>query len=49
MKHRGVEIDPDRLRRELRLRGDNAATLIATTLTTSHRKKPVAFLAERLS
>jgi hypothetical protein len=28
IKKRGLDIDPDRLRRELRLRGDNAATLL---------------------
>lgn len=44
IKHRGVSLDPDRLRRELRLRGQQSATLIAFP----QEGKPVAVVAQRL-
>ena len=44
IKKRGVEIDPEKLRRDLKLRGTNAATLLITNLT----QKPAAILAHRL-
>lgn len=43
IKKRGADVDPDRLRRRLRLQGDGAATLIATRVDGRHR----AILAER--
>lgn len=32
IKHRGLELDPEKLRKELKLRGDNEATLLLTML-----------------
>ncbi|GAA2171458.1 50S ribosomal protein L11 methyltransferase [Agrococcus versicolor] len=43
IKKRGADVDPDRLRRRLRLQGDRSATLVATRLGGRHR----AILAER--
>ncbi|QCR20031.1 class I SAM-dependent methyltransferase [Agrococcus sp. SGAir0287] len=43
VKKRGADVDPDRLRRRLRLAGDGAATLLATRVDGRHR----AILAER--
>lgn len=43
VKKRGADVDPDRLRRRLRLDGDAAATLVATRVGGRHR----AILAER--
>lgn len=43
VKKRGVDVDPDRLRKRLRLDGDESATLIATRVGGRHR----AVLAER--
>lgn len=43
VKKRGADVDPDRLRRRLRLEGDASATLVATRLGGRHR----AILAER--
>ncbi|MFC7432340.1 MULTISPECIES: SAM-dependent methyltransferase [unclassified Agrococcus] len=43
IKKRGADVDPDRLRKRLRLQGDGAATLIATRVDGRHR----AILAER--
>lgn len=45
IKKRGVEIDPEKLRRDLKLRGDNAATLLITPIAS----RPAAILAQRLS
>jgi SAM-dependent methyltransferase len=44
IRKRGVAIDPDRLRRDLRLAGTSSATLVLTRLGT----RPVAFLCRRL-
>lgn len=44
IKKRGVDIDPEKLRRELRLRGDNAATLLITRVCG----RPAAILAHRV-
>jgi hypothetical protein len=44
IKKRGVDVDPDRLRRQLKLRGDRSATLIVTP----HGGKQVALVARRL-
>jgi THUMP domain-like len=43
IKKRGVEVDPSQLRRQLKLRGDHAATLILTP----HAGKQIAILAYR--
>jgi hypothetical protein len=43
IKKRGVETDPEALRRKLKLRGDNAATLILTRIG----RREVAIVAER--
>ena len=43
-KKRGVDVDPDRLRRELRLHGNNSATLLITPVTG----RPAAIFAHRL-
>jgi hypothetical protein len=43
IKKRSVDIDPEKLRRELKLRGDNAATLLVTRTGESL----VAILAQR--
>ncbi len=45
IKKRGVDIDPEKLRRELKLRGDNAATLLITPIAG----RPTAILANRIS
>jgi SAM-dependent methyltransferase len=45
VKKRGVDIDPDELRRELKLRGDNAATLLITRIVD----RPAAIVALRIS
>jgi hypothetical protein len=44
IKKRGVDLAPDKLRRELKLRGDHSATLILTP----HAGKHVAILAQRV-
>jgi hypothetical protein len=44
IKKRGVDVDPDRLRRELKLRGNNSATLLITSIAG----RPAAILAQRL-
>jgi hypothetical protein len=44
IKKRGVDVDPDRLRRELKLRGNNSATLLITSIAG----RPAAILAHRL-
>jgi hypothetical protein len=44
IKKRGVDIDPERLRRELKLRGDNAATL----LIANSGGRVVSILAQRV-
>lgn len=44
IKKRGVDIDPEKLRRELKLRGSNAATLLITPMGG----RPVAIVAERI-
>lgn len=43
IKKRGVTIDPDKFRRELKLRGDNAATVILTRAG----KRQLAIIAQR--
>jgi hypothetical protein len=44
IKKRGVDLDPDSLRRELTLRGDNEATLLVTLVGG----RPTAILARRM-
>jgi hypothetical protein len=44
IKKRGVAIDPEKLRRELKLRGDNELTIVLTRIA----KREVALLCERL-
>ncbi len=44
IKKRGVDIDPEKLRRELRLHGDNWATLLITRVSG----RPAAILAHRV-
>jgi hypothetical protein len=44
IKKRGVDIVPEKLRRELKLRGDNAATLLITKVAG----RPTAILAHRV-
>ena len=44
IKKRGVDIDPEKLRRDLKLRGDNAATLLITRIAG----RATAILAMRL-
>jgi predicted RNA methylase len=44
IKKRGVDIEPEKLRRELKLRGDNSATLILTPLSG----KQVAIFCRRI-
>lgn len=44
IKKRGVDVEPEKLRRELKLRGDNAATLIITPIAG----RPTAILAQRV-
>ncbi len=45
IKKRGVDFDPEKLRRDLKLRGDNAATLLITPIGG----KSTAILAQRVS
>ena len=45
IKKRGVDIDPEKLRRDLKLRGDNSATLLITPIAG----RPIAILAQRAS
>ena len=45
IKKRGVNIDPERLRRDLKLRGDQSATLLITRIAS----RPSAILARRVS
>ena len=45
IKKRGVAVDPETLRRQLKLKGDNAATLILTRIG----RREVAIVAERVS
>jgi THUMP domain-containing protein len=44
IKKRGVDIDPESLRRDLKLRGDDAATLLITNIA----RRPTAILAKRI-
>jgi hypothetical protein len=44
IKQRGVDVDPEKLRRDLKLRGDNAATLLITPVSG----RPAAIVARRL-
>ena len=44
IKKRGVDVDPEKLRRDLKLRGDICATLLITPIAS----KPAAILAHRL-
>lgn len=44
IKHRGLSLDPVRLRQQLKLRGDRSATLLATTL----HSKPIVYFAQRI-
>jgi hypothetical protein len=44
IKKRGVDIDPEKLRRELKFRGDNAATLLITSIAG----RPAAIVAQRM-
>jgi hypothetical protein len=44
IKKRGVDIDPEKLRKELRLRGNNAATLLITQVAG----RPAAIVASRV-
>jgi hypothetical protein len=43
IKKRGVDFEPEQLRRQLKLRGDNSATLLITRLN----KRPTAIVAQR--
>ena len=45
IKHRGLTLDPDRLRKELKLRGDDAAVLIVTKLG----RRAAVFVAQRVA
>ena len=45
IKKRGVDLDPDKLRRDLKLRGNNAATLLITPIAG----RATAILAQRVS
>jgi THUMP domain-like len=45
IKKRGIEIDPEALRRDLKLRGDNAATLLLAKIAG----RPTAILANRVT
>ncbi|HEX2473152.1 MAG TPA: hypothetical protein VHK01_00315 [Lacipirellulaceae bacterium] len=45
IKKRGIDIDPEKLRRDLKLRGDNAATLLITPIAGRH----AAIVAQRIS
>ena len=44
LQKRGVTVDPEKFRRDLKLRGDDAATLILTRIG----KRQVAIVARRL-
>jgi hypothetical protein len=44
IKKRGIDLDPDKLRRQLKLRGDNSATL----LITPNAGRPIAIIAQRV-
>src|SRR5262249_55855452 len=44
IKKRGTDIDPETLRRDLKLRGENAATLLITNIA----RRPTAILATRM-
>jgi hypothetical protein len=44
IKKRGIELDPDKLRRQLKLRGDNSATLLITPIAA----RATAILAKRI-
>jgi hypothetical protein len=44
IKKRGVEVEPEKLRRELKLRGDNAATLLVTRIG----RRSMAVVAHRI-
>jgi hypothetical protein len=44
IKKRGVDIDPEKLRRDLKLRGDDSATLLLTNIA----RRPMAVLARRI-
>ncbi len=45
IKKRGIDIDPEKLRRQLKLRGNNSATLLVTQVA----KRPTAILAHRVT
>jgi hypothetical protein len=45
IKKRGIDLDPDKLRRTLKLRGNNSATLLITPITG----RATAILAQRVS
>ena len=45
IKKRGIDVDPEKLRRDLKLRGSNAATLFITQIGG----KPTAILAHRIA
>ena len=45
IKKRGVDLDPEKLRGDLKLRGDNAATLLITPIAT----RTTAILAQRVT
>ena len=45
IKKRGIDVDPEKLRRDLKLRGSNAATLLITQIAG----KPTAILAHRIA
>jgi hypothetical protein len=45
IKKRGVDVDPERLRRDLKLRGENAATLLITPIDGRYK----AIVAQRVS
>jgi hypothetical protein len=45
IKKRGVAVDPESLRKKLKLRGDREATLVLTRID----KRETAIVAERLS
>lgn len=45
IKKRGVDVDPEKLRNELKLRGDNASTLLITPVDG----RPAAIIAQRMS
>ena len=45
IKHRAIELSPDKLRRELKLRGDESGVLLATRVG----EKRIAILARRVA